>query len=149
MDNDVNLLWFLGKIHEVFLYGLISAIACIFTGLIGFDDLLSHAILPTGVPDYFLFYLFWSIAGFIPISVICAFATKYADNGEGLLFQSSSIVIIMFGHLFEDLLGLIGTPFWFLRDLFTHELGGWKTIDYIFYLILVIFIASGVIQLAL
>lgn len=55
----------------------------------------------------------------------------------------------MFGHLFEDLYGIVGTPFWFLRDLFTHRLGGWKTLDYLIYLILIIFIAIGILQLAL
>lgn len=149
MDNDVNLTWFLGKVHEVFSYGLVAVIACLASGIVGFDALVGSALNPAGSPNYFLFYLFWSLIGFIPVSVICAFSTKYIDKGEGLLFSSNSIVIIMFGHLFEDLLGIVGTPFWFLRDLFTHRLGGWKTVDYLIYLALIVFIATGVLQLAL
>lgn len=149
MEDDVNLAWFLGKAHEVFSYGLITAIVVIASGIIDFDTLISSALNPAGVPNYFLFYLFWSLIGFIPVSVICAFSTKYIDGGEGLLFSSSSIVIIMFGHLFEDLLGIVGTPFWFLRDLFTHGLSGWKAADYIIYLVLIIFIATGILQLTL
>lgn len=149
MDDDVNLAWILGKAHEVFLYGLITAIAAIVCGVVDFNALIGSALNPAGVPSYFLFYLFWSLVGFIPVSVICAFSTKYIDEGEGLLFSSSSIVIIMFGHLFEDLLGIVGTPFWFLRDLFTHELSGWKAVDYAFYLVLIIFIMTGILQLTL
>ncbi|HIY84051.1 MAG TPA: hypothetical protein H9823_09440 [Candidatus Rubneribacter avistercoris] len=148
MDEDVNLLWFLAKLHEVFSYGLVAAVACVAIGLTDVGSLISHAFLPGGVPGYFLFYLFWATVGFVPVSVVCAFATKYADDGDGLLFKSDSIVIIMLGHLVEDVFGIVGTPFWFLKDLFTHRLGGWKTIDYVFYLALVIFIAVGIIVLA-
>ncbi|MFD0702896.1 hypothetical protein DMP06_06320 [Slackia equolifaciens] len=149
MKEDVNLLWFLGKLHEVFSYGFIAAIACLAIGITNTESLLSSAFQPTGIPGFFLFYLFWTLVGFIPISIICAFATKYADGGQGLLFQSDSIVIIMFGHFFEDICGIIATPFWFLKDLFTHELGGWKTVDYIIYLLIVVFVAIGIISLVL
>ena len=83
--------------------------------------------------------------GFIPVAVICAFGTKYADNGEGLLFTSDNIVIIMFGHLVEDALGIMGTPFWFLKDVFTHDWDTWKVVDYVFYLLLIAFIVLGVL----
>ena len=144
MDKDIGFLWFLGKLHEVFSYGLISAVVCLCFGLVDFPSLASCAFAPVGIPNYFGFYMFWTLVGFLPISVVCAFATKYADNGDGLLFHSDSIVIIMFGHLFEDILGLFGTPFWFLKDLFSHSLGGWKTADYAFYLVLILFDVSGI-----
>lgn len=147
MRDDVSLLWILGKIHEVFSYGLVVAMVCLATGTVSWAGLASCALHPNGAPAYFLFYLFWSSVGFIPISVVCAFATKYADSGKGLLFTSDSIVIIMFGHLFEDLLGFVASPFWFLRDIFTHDINFWKVVDYIIYFALVIFIVVGVVQL--
>lgn len=83
MDNDVNLTWFLGKVHEVFSYGLVAVIACLAFGFVGFDTLIDSAFNPVGMPNYFLFYLFWSLVGFIPVSVICAFSTKYIDGAKG------------------------------------------------------------------
>ena len=149
MRDDSNLLWALEKIHEVFSYGLVATIACLAIGLTTVPEVLSHAMQPAGVPAYYLFFLFWTTIGFIPISIVCAFGTKYADNGEGLLFTSESIVIIMFGHLFEDLLGIIGSPFWFLKDLFTHNWDSWKIADYVIYLLLVAFFVSGAVLLAI
>lgn len=146
--DDTNLLWFLGKIHEIVFYGLVAAILCVATSLTTVSAITECALRPTGISNFFLSYLFWCSVGFIPASIICAFGTKYADGGEGLLFQSSSIVIIMFGHLFEDLLGMVGTPFWFLKDLFAHDWNVWKIVDYLFYLVLVSFIAVGVFSLA-
>ena len=135
----------LGKVHEVFSYGLFAAIACVVTGLTDIPSLISCSLAPSGVPNYFQFYLFWASVGFIPVAVICAFGTKYADNGEGLLFTSDNIVIIMFGHLVEDALGIMGTPFWFLKDVFTHDWDTWKVVDYVFYLLLIAFIVLGVL----
>lgn len=148
MHDGTNLLWFLGKAHEVFSYGLIAAIACVATGLTDLSSLIACALKPAGVPSYFLFYLFWSSAGFIPVALVCAFGTKYADDGEGLLFTSDNIVIIMFGHIVEDVLGIVGTPFWFLKDVFTRDWDFWKIVDYVFYLLLVVFIVVGVVLLA-
>lgn len=79
----------------------------------------------------------------IPIAIIGAFAIKYVDDGEGLLFDSESIVVIIFGHIAEELLGLVLSPFWFLKDLFTDDLDGIKIFDYVTYLIELIFIAVG------
>lgn len=149
MRGNSNILWTLGKIHEVFSYGLVATIACLTTRRTTATEIFSFALQPAGVPEYFLFYLFWTTFGLIPISVFCAFATKYGDGGEGLLFTSDSIVIIMFGHLFEDLLGIVGSPLWFLKDLFTHNWDSWKVLDYLIYLLLIAFIASGIVLLAI
>ena len=149
MRDNSNLLWALGKVHEVFSYGLVATITCLIAGLTTITEILSYALQPAGVPAYFLFYLFWATFGFIPISVICAFATKYGDGGEGLLFTSDSIVIIMFGHFFEDLLGMVGSPFWFLKDLFTNNWDSWKIADYFIYLLLIALIASGIVFLVI
>lgn len=78
---------------------------------------------------------------FIPIAVIGCFATKYSDDGEGLTFISDNLFVIFFAHISEDILGLIFTPFWFLKELFTNDLDdGWKIFDYTSYLIEMIFI---------
>lgn len=149
MRDNSNLIWALGKIHEVFSYGLIATIVCLATGLTTTSEIMSHALQPVGIPSYYLFFLFWAVVGFFPVCIICAFGTKYGDGGEGLLFTSDSIVIIIFGHFFEDLLGIVGTPFWFLKDFFTNNWDFWKVADYVIYLLLVTFIVSGVVLLAI
>ena len=68
---------------------------------------------------------------YLIIAIIGAFSTKYADEGEGLSFFSDNIIVIMFAHIAEELLGIICTPFWFLRDLFTKELTFIKLVDYV------------------
>jgi hypothetical protein len=80
---------------------------------------------------------------FIPIAIIGAFATKYGDGGEGLTFGSDNIVVIVFAHIGEELLGLFLTPFWFLKDLFTKNFNGWKIFDYMTYAIEIIIIIIG------
>lgn len=148
MRDNLNLVWVLGKVHEVFSYGLIATIVCLVADLTSVPEIVSHAFQPVGIPAYYLFYLFWTTVGFFPISVVCAFGTKFGDGGNGLLFTSESIVIIMFGHFFEDLSGLVGTPFWFLRDFFTHSWDMWKIVDYVIYLLLAVFIVGGMALLA-
>ena len=92
-------------------------------------------------------FLFWASALFIPIAIIGAFATKYCDNGEGLTFNSNNILVIAFSHIAEEILGLLLTPFWFLKDLFTKNFNMWKIIDYTTYAIELVFIAIGVIHI--
>lgn len=138
---------FVGKTHEISFYGLCANIACLICGKVSFDDLWYAALHPNGFLNVFLCYLFWASVLFIPIAVIGAFATKYEDGGMGLTFGSSNIVVIMFAHLGEEILGLVITPLWFLKDLFTKSLTGTKIADYVLYIIELIFIATGLIVL--
>ncbi|MBQ7921772.1 MAG: hypothetical protein IJ325_04230 [Clostridia bacterium] len=134
----------IGKIHEISLYGLISAIICLANRLVSFDSLWNSAFDVTSFSTFFEAYLFWASVLFLPIAVIGAFATKYVDDGEGLLFKSDNIVVIIFAHIAEELLGIILTPFWFLKDIFTQDFDDvWKIIDYITYAIEVLFIFIG------
>lgn len=64
-----------------------------------------------------------------------------------MLFSSQSIVIIMFAHIFEDLCGIVCSPFWLLKDVFMHNMDPWKIVDYSIYFLLVVFIAVGVVFL--
>ena len=134
----------IGKLHEISLYGLISTIICLVNQLTSFDILWISAFEVTSFISFFEAYLFWSSVLFIPLAIIGAFATKYVDDGEGLLFDSDNIFVIIFAHIAEELLGLILTPFWFLKDLFTQDLNeAWKIIDYITYAIEIVFIFIG------
>lgn len=137
---------FLGKLHEISLYGLITNIICLCTGRTRFSTLFEAAFHPDGFAMFFQAYLFWASVLFIPLAIIGAFATKFGDNGEGLTFKSNNIFVIVFAHIAEELLGLICTPFWFLKDLFTKNLDdGWKIFDYITYAIELIFILIGIL----
>jgi hypothetical protein len=115
---------YLGKIHEIALYTLITSVIVMVIGR-------PHLI-------YFLFFgcaLFF----FLLISIIGAVCTKYFDKGEGLTFQSDNVVVIMFAHLAEEILGLVLTPLWFIRDVITDKFDdAWKIFDYVSYYVEVI-----------
>lgn len=131
----------IGKFHEISLYGLISTIVCLFTGKTSFMLLWESATKPDSFVMFFNCFMFWASVMFIPIAIIGAFATKYSDSGEGLTFKSDNLVVIAFAHIAEELLGLMLTPFWFLKDLFTKNFSdGWKIFDYITYAIELLFI---------
>ena len=133
----------LGKLHEISFYGLITTIIAVVNNKTTVGELLKYATATDSIKTSFLAYMFWSSILFIPIAIICAFATKYADAGEGLSFSSDNIVVIMFAHIGEELLGLILTPFWFLKYVFTHTLTGWRAFDCFTYLLELIFIGMG------
>lgn len=134
----------IGKIHEVSFYGLFASIIGLITRLVSLESLVHSAFEVNSFVSFFEAYLFWASALFIPIAIICAFSTKYVDDGEGLLFKSDNIVVIAFAHIAEECLGLILSPFWFLKDLFTNNLDdSWKVIDYITYFIEIAFIIVG------
>lgn len=138
----------LGKLHEISFYGLITTITCLCTERMSFSALWDAKLNVTSFSTFFLAYLFWACALYIPIAIIGAFATKYGDDGEGLLFKSDNIVVIIFAHIAEEILGLFLTPFWFLIDFFKKRLDDdGKAIDYITYLIELIFIAVGFLLL--
>lgn len=137
----------IGKMHEISLYGLITSVICLCTGKITIKTLLESAFVVDGFLTFFQAYLFWSVVIFIPIAIVGAFATKYVDGGEGLTFVSDNIVIIFFSHIAEELLGLILTPFWFLKDLFTKNFNAWKIVDYVTYSVELLFISVGIFLL--
>ena len=138
----------LGKFHEISFYGLLTTVACLCTGKTSFSELWAAKLQVTSFSTFFLAFLFWACALYIPIAIIGAFATKYGDDGEGLLFKSDNIVVIIFAHIAEEILGLFLTPFWFLVDFFKKRLDDdGKAVDYITYVVELIFIAVGVIVL--
>lgn len=136
---------FVGKFHEISMYGLLTNIICLIFDKYSFQHLCDAAFSPDGFSMLFMCYLFWSSVLYIPIAIIGGFVTKYYDDGEGLTFDSDNIVVIIFAHIAEELLGLILTPFWFLKDLLTDDLDGWKIFDYATYLLELIFIAIGLV----
>lgn len=136
----------LGKIHEISFYSLLSTIICLCTGKTTFTDLWNAKLTVTNYSTFFLAFLFWACVLFIPIAIIGAFATKYGDNGEGLSFKSDNILVIIFAHIAEEILGLILSPFWFLVDFFKKRLDDdGKAIDYITYVIELIFFTIGIL----
>lgn len=138
----------LGKFHEISFYSLISTIVCLCTGKTTFAVLWGAKLNVTSFSTFFLAFLFWACVLFIPIAIIGALATKYGDDGEGLLFKSDNIVVIIFAHIAEEILGLFLTPFWFLVDLFKKRLDDdGKAVDYITYVVELIFFAVGILVL--
>lgn len=133
----------IGKLHEMSLYGLISAVVAFVSGKVSLSTMLQAALHPESFADIFVCYLFWASVLFVPIAIIGAFSTKYGDGGEGLTFSSGNILVILFSHIAEELLGLILTPFWFLKDLFSRNFDGHKILDYVLYAMEIIFIAIG------
>ncbi len=138
---------FIGTLHEISFYGLIVSIWGLICKKITIQQLISAATHPDGFKMIFLCYLFWASVLFIPLAVIGAFVTKYVDDGEGLSFSSDKIVVIIFAHIGEELLGLILTPIWFIKDAVTKDFEFWKVVDYIVYVILLIFIIFGILVL--
>lgn len=138
----------LGKFHEISFYSLISTIICLCTGKTTFAALWGAKLNITSFATFFLAFLFWTCVLFIPIAIIGAFATKYGDGGEGLSFKSDNIIVIIFAHIAEEILGLFLTPFWFLVDLFKKRLDDDdKAVDYITYVVELIFFAVGILVL--
>lgn len=139
---------FIGKLHEFSFYGLISTILALISGKLTFTQLI-HSYVPANAEfvPIFICVLFWASVLFIPIAVIGAFATKYSDDGEALSFKSDNIFIIILGHIGEELLGLLLTPFWFLRDVFKHDWDGEKIADYVTWVIVLAFYFFGLILL--
>ena len=134
----------LGKIHEISFYGVLTTIISLCTGKTSVAALWDAKLNVTSFSTFFLAFLFWACALFIPIAIIGAFYTKYADDGEGLLFKSDNIFVIIFAHIAEEMLGLLLSPFWFLVDLFKKRLDDdGKAVDYITYLIALIFYVVG------
>ncbi len=131
---------FLGKLHEISFYGLITTIVCLTLKKVGVSEMVNYGFNPQGFPAFFFCYLFWASVLFIPIAVIGAFETKYFDHGEGLTFDSDFILVIIFSHIAEEILGLFLTPFWLLKDIFTKNFDFWKVLDYVTYAVLVFFI---------
>jgi hypothetical protein len=133
----------IGKLHELSFYGLLSAIISLLTKITSFEEMKKCAFHVHSFRDFFLAYLFWASILFIPIAIIGAFSTKYGDYGEGLHFQSDNIIVIVFAHIAEEILGLFLSPFWFLRDIFSKGLTVSKTVDYISYFIEIVFLIFG------
>lgn len=135
-----------GKIHEISFYGLLSTLYCLLTGRIQFWDLYYCANNIYGLSDLFGAYMFWSTVLFIPIAIICALATKFLDDGEGLSFLSGNLLVIIFAHIAEEICGLVITPIWFLKDLITQNFEDWwKIVDYVTYFIEIVIIAIGLV----
>lgn len=111
---------FIGKLHEIAFYALITVIGCFMKGTMSSKILL------------------WTAVVYVVIAVIGAFSTKYSDEGIGISFISNNIIVIMFAHIAEEILGIIFTPFCFLRDLFSKELTFINILDYITFTIEVI-----------
>lgn len=138
----------LGKFHEISFYSFISTIICLCTGKTTLSALWDAKLNVTSFSTFFLAFLFWACALYIPIAIIGAFATKYGDGGEGLSFKSDNIIVIIFAHIAEEILGLFLTPFWFLVDLFKKRLDDdGKVVDYITYVIELVFFSIGILVL--
>lgn len=133
-----------GKLHEISFYGLISLIINLIRGATDLSSVFHSGFHPSGFSGIFECYMFWALVLFIPLVIIGAFYTKYADNGYGLFFKSDNLAVIAFAHIAEEILGLLLTPFWFLKDLFTQDLDDeWKIFDYVTYAIEIAFIILG------
>lgn len=107
----------IGTLHQFSFYGLISTVIALAFNKTSIASLRYAATHSKSFQEFFLCYLFWATVLFIPISIIGAFSTKYKDSGEGLSFFSTNILVIAFSHIAEELLGLVCTPFWLLRDI--------------------------------
>ncbi len=138
----------LGKLHEISFYGLLANIYCLYRQYISIQYEKSIAFAPKAIHSFsegFVFYLAWASIMFIPIAILGAFQTKYSDGGEGLTFQSDMIIVILFAHIAEEILGLFLTPAWLIKDLLTRNFDNSdKILDYITYAIELVVILAGI-----
>ncbi len=140
---------FIGTLHEISFYGLLANIICLVNSLITKEQLLYSATHVSSFQQFFVSYLFWATVLFIPIAIIGAIATKIGDDGMGLTFHSNNLLVIIFAHIGEELIGLVATPFWFIIDLFRKFRKEEKILDYIVYFVLIVFILYGLYTLGL
>lgn len=84
---------FIGKLHEISLYGIISFVVNLIRGTTTFSSVHSSGFNPEGFVGIFEAYMYWALVLYIPIAIVCAFYTKFADDGEGLLFTSDNIFV--------------------------------------------------------
>ncbi len=134
---------FLGTLHQTAFYGLISAIVSLIGGKVSIQTLIYHATHVSNFTEFFICFMFWCSVLFIPIGIICAFQTKYADFGFGITFMSTNPLIIFFAHIGEEIWGLVATPFWLLKAIFTRDWEFWAIVDFIVYFLELIFIFFG------
>ena len=138
---------FFGKLHEISLYGLAAAILCLVKKKITIALLWSAKFRVSGFWGFFYTYLFWASVLFIPIAIIGALVTKYVDDGEGLTFDSDNFFVIIFAHLAEEILGLVLTPIWFIKDLVTGDLEFIKVVDYVLWVVEIIYIGMNLLKI--
>lgn len=138
----------IGKLHEISFYSLLSTIICIISGKTNFTTIWEAKLNITNFSTFFLSFLFWACVLYIPIAIIGALITKYIDDGEGLTFKSDNFFVIIFAHIAEEVLGLFLSPLWFIIDLIKRRLDDdGKIIDYITYVIELIFFTIGILIL--
>lgn len=139
---------FIGSLHELSLYGLVAAIICLLRRDISLQLLWQAAFHPTGLVGIFICYLFWASVLFLPIAIIGALVTKYIYHGEGLMFESDNILVIIFAHIAEEIISFFCTPVWFFIDLFKGTLlDPLKILDHLFYILHITFMVIGLIAL--
>ena len=141
MFNEENGIDLLGKLHELAFYGLLATIFCLLRDKITIDILISNIINYKSFKSLFIMYLFWSTVLFFPVAIIAAYRTKH--NNDGLTFSSNNIIVIIFAHIAEELLGLILTPIWTIMYTIKKDWDFYKILDTILYFIEVIFIIIG------
>lgn len=93
------------------MYGLISTIMCIASGKASFGLLCDAAIHSDSFLGIFKCCLFRATILFISIALLGAIATKHYDGGEGLNLHSNHILVIVFAHIAEELMGVFLTLF--------------------------------------
>lgn len=140
---------FVGKLHEISFYGVVATIVSICTGKASLGDLWASKLNVTSFSSFFLAFLFWACILFVPIAIIGALVTRFGDEGgEGLTFRSKNVLVILFAHIAEEIMGLFLTPIWFFVDLLKGRLGDeGKAVDYITYSIELIFFIIGFVVL--
>lgn len=136
---------FIGSLHQTSFYGLIVTIYCLLTDKISISVLAASAFHPKGITGIFLCYLFWATLLFVPIAIIGSFLTR--ENDDGLTFSSDNIFVIIFAHIAEEILGILLTPIWFVKDCLTQNFDSWKILDYFIYFLTAFFIGIGLIAL--
>ena len=137
----------IGTLHEFSFYGLLTTLFCLVQEKISIEILWNSAFHPEGFLEVFYAYLFWASVLFIPIALIGALYTKFVDDGEGLTFDSENLIIIFFGHIIEEILGLVLTPIWFIKYIITDDLDFWRVVDTLVYVVLLIFIGIGLVMI--
>ncbi len=133
----------IGKLHEISFYGVITTIINLILGHLTINELIQSSIRVNDFTSFFKCTLFWTSALYLVIAIIGAILTKYNDDGEGLTFTSDNVIVIIFAHIGEEILGIFLTPIWFLKDIILGDLKASKIVDYILYFIEVFYYVYG------
>ena len=90
-------MFYLSFFRKTALFGMISFIVSLCTSLISIKDFFAFCLYPNGVTEIFCAFMFWSVPGYVFLSLIHIFVCTKILNGDrdaGEVFGGLSLQIL-------------------------------------------------------